>query len=180
MQEEKREAAGAPRRSNSHVGSILKRFREPIFVIALLAVPFLLFFAKAKKSTDLNAVDRALIAMMAPAERTITVAVFAVEDVFRGYLALRGVRDENVRLRRENLRARLLEQQAAELRLENDRLRHLLDFADKQAPMRLLVAQVVAVGVSPHSHTLRIARGLDDAWRNSPARTPTCSSSSAP
>jgi rod shape-determining protein MreC len=144
------------------VGSILKRFREPIFVIALLAVPFLLFFAKAKKGIELNRVDRAVIALLAPIERTITGTVFAVSDVFRGYIALRGVREENLRLRREGLRARSVEQQIVELRLENDRLRHLLDYTDKQAPTRLLVARVIAVGVSPHSHTLRIARGLED------------------
>jgi len=144
------------------VGSILKRFREPIFVIALLAVPFLLFFVRAKKGIELNRVDRALIALLAPVERTITGTVFAVSDVFRGYLALRGVGEENLRLRREGLRARSLEQQVVELRLENDRLRHLLDYTDKQAPTRLLVAHVIAVGVSPHSHTLRIARGFDD------------------
>jgi hypothetical protein len=56
------------------VGSILKRFREPIFVIALLAVPFLLFFVRAKKGIELNRVDRALIALLAPVERTITPA----------------------------------------------------------------------------------------------------------
>jgi rod shape-determining protein MreC len=144
------------------VGSILKRFREPIFVVALLAIPFVIFFVKAKKGIELNPVDRALIAMMAPVERTITVAVFGVTDVWRSYLALTSVREENLRLRRENLHSRAIEQQTAELRLENERLRHLLEFADKQAPTRLLVAQVVAVGASPHSHTLRIARGLDD------------------
>jgi rod shape-determining protein MreC len=144
------------------VGSILKRFREPIFVIALLAVPFLLFFAKAKKGIELNRVDRAVIALLAPIERTITGTVFAVSDVFRGYIALRGVREENLRLRREGLRFRSVEQQIVELRMENDRLRHLLDYTDKQAPTRLLVAKVIAVGVSPHSHTLRIARGLED------------------
>src|SRR5438132_1836654 len=65
-------------------------------------------------------------------------------------------------LRRENLVAHQLEQQAAELKQENERLRHLLDFVDKQQPTRLLIARVVAVGASPHSHTLRIARGSDD------------------
>jgi rod shape-determining protein MreC len=144
------------------VGSILKRFREPIFVIALLAVPFLLFFVKAKKGMELNRVDRALIAVMAPIERTITVAVFGVADLYHGYVGLLGVREENLRLRRETLRARAVDQQAAELKLENDRLRHLLEFTDKQAPTRLLVAKVIAVGVSPHSHTLRIARGIED------------------
>lgn len=146
------------------MGSILKRFREPIFVIALLAVPFLLFFAKAKQKTlELNPVDRFLIAAMAPVENTITLAVYGVMDAWHGYVALRGVREDNELLRRELLRARSMEQQAAELRMENDRLRRLLDFTDKQGPVRLLVAPVVAVGASPHSHTLRIARGSDDA-----------------
>jgi rod shape-determining protein MreC len=48
------------------------------------------------------------------------------------------------------------------VKLENVRLRRLLDFVDKQLPTRLLVAKVVAVGASPHSHTLRIARGGED------------------
>ena len=34
--------------------SIFKRFREPIFVIALLAIPFAIFFVKAKKGRDPN------------------------------------------------------------------------------------------------------------------------------
>jgi len=144
------------------VHSIFKRFREPIFVIALLAVPFAIFFVKAKKGRELNALDRAIIFAIAPAEKAITLAVFGVIDVWNGYVALRGVREENVQLRRENLKARQLDQQAAELRMENDRLRHLLDFVDKQGPARLMIARVVAVGASPHSHTLRIARGADD------------------
>jgi rod shape-determining protein MreC len=144
------------------VHSIFKRFREPIFVIALLAVPFAIFFVKAKKGRELNALDRAVIFAIAPVEKVITLAAFGAIDAWNGYLALRGVREENVQLRRENLKARQLEQQAAELRMENDRLRHLLDFVDKQVPTRLMIARVVAVGASPHSHTLRIARGSDD------------------
>ena len=143
--------------------SIFKRFREPIFVIALLAVPFAIFFVKAKKGRDLNALDRAVIFAIAPVEKTITLAVFGAVDAWNGYIALRGVREENLALHRENLKARQLEQQAAELRLENDRLRHLLDFVDKQSTgSRVMIARVVAVGASPHSHTLRIARGSDD------------------
>jgi len=144
------------------VHSIFKRFREPIFVIALLAVPFVLFFVRAKKGRDLNALDRAVIFIIAPAEKVITLAVFGVVDAWQAYGALWGVREENLKLRRDNLKANQLEQQAAELKLENDRLRRLLDFVDKQPPARLLIARIVAVGASPHSHTLRIARGTDD------------------
>jgi rod shape-determining protein MreC len=144
------------------VHSIFKRFREPIFVIALLAIPFSVFFVKAKKGRDLNVLDRAIIFAIAPAEKLITLAAFGAIEAWDGYVALRNVREENVQLRRENLKARQLEQQAAELKLENERLRHLLDFVDKQVAMRLMIARVVAVGASPHSHTLRIARGSDD------------------
>ena len=142
--------------------SIFKRFREPIFVIALLAVPFVLFFVRAKKGRDLNALDRAVIFIIAPAEKVITLAVFGVVDAWQAYGALWGVREENLKLRRDNLKANQLQQQTAELKLENERLRRLLDFVDKQPPARLLVARVVAVGASPHSHTLRIARGTED------------------
>jgi len=144
------------------VHSIFKRFREPIFVIALLAIPFAIFFVKAKKGRELNPLDRAVIFAIAPVEKTITLAVFGLIDVWDGYFALRGVREENLALRRDNQKARQLEQQAGELRLENERLRHLLDFVDKQAPAHVMIARVVAVGASPHSHTLRIARGSDD------------------
>ena len=142
--------------------STFKRFREPIFVIALLAVPFILFFVRAKKGRDLNALDRAVIFAIAPVEKVITLAGFGLVDLWHDYGALRGVREENLQLRRENLKAHQLDQQTVELKLENERLRHLLDFVDKQLPMRLLLARVVAVGASPHSHTLRIARGSDD------------------
>ena len=142
--------------------SIFKRFREPIFVIALLAVPFTIFFVKAKKGRDLSALDRAVIFVIAPVEKTITLTAFGLVDAWNGYVALRVVREESLQLRRENLKARQLEQQATELRLENDRLRHLLDFVDKQGGQRVMIARVVAVGASPHSHTLRIARGADD------------------
>jgi rod shape-determining protein MreC len=144
------------------VGSILKRFREPIFVVALLAVPFILFFVRAKKGRELNLVDRVVISLIAPVERTLTVAAYGVGDLWKSYAALRGVREDNLRLRRQAIQARSLEQQAAELRLENDRLKRLLDYTDKIAPTRMLVARVVAVGASPHSHTLRIARGKED------------------
>jgi rod shape-determining protein MreC len=144
------------------VHSIFKRFREPIFVIALLAVPFVLFFVKAKKGRELNALDRAVLFAIAPVEKVITLAAFGVIDVYQGYFALRGVREENLRLRRDNLKAQQIEQQAAELKVENERLRHLLDFVDKQPSPRLLIGRVIAVGASPHSHTLRIARGSDD------------------
>src|SRR5439155_21012381 len=109
------------------VRTIIKGYRGPIFVVALLAIPFAIFFAKAKKGRDPTLLDRAIISLIAPVERTITGFAFGVVDVWRGYVALHGVRDENVALRRENIRARQVEQQTVELRMENERLRRVLD-----------------------------------------------------
>src|ERR1051325_1808719 len=142
------------------MGSLLKRYREPLFVIGLLAASFLAFFVQAKKGVGLSPVDRVVVALTAPVERTITGAAFGAIDAWRGYVALRSVREQNLDLRRQNLAARQLEQQNAELRLENERLRRLLDFADKQAPKRLLVGG--GGGGGAHSHSLRIDRGSDD------------------
>ncbi len=143
--------------------------------MALLGLPLGIFFAKAKAGHHggLNPLDRALLFITAPAERAIVGAAFGAIDAWRGYGALHGVREENLRLRREVLRAQAVDQQSAELKKENERLKRLLDYSDKQAPVRLLVAQVVAVGASPHSHTLRIARGSDDGvTRGAPVVTP--------
>src|SRR5436305_538440 len=42
------------------------------------------------------------------------------------------------------------------------RLKHLLEYADRSRPTRFLSAELIAVGASPHSHVLRIARGSED------------------
>jgi rod shape-determining protein MreC len=144
------------------VNSLLKRFREPIFVIALLAFPFMAFFVRAKKGRELNPADRAVLAVTAPAEHAIMVGAYALIDGWQGYIALRSVRRENLELRKERLQAVAIQQQSIELKLENERLKRLLDYTDKQTPLRMLTARVVAVGASPHSHSLRIARGSDD------------------
>ncbi len=153
--------------------SLFRRYRELIFVALLLGVPFGVFFAKAKKGHQLNLLDRGLLLLTAPAEHAIVSGAFFGTDLWHGYFALRGVREDNLSLRRELVRAQGEAGTARELRGENERLKRLLDFEDKQAPTRLLVAQVVAVGASPHSHMLRIARGSSDGvLKGSPVISP--------
>jgi rod shape-determining protein MreC len=144
------------------VRSLLRRYREPIFVAFLLALPFTVFAVKAKQKLALNLFDRAVIAMTAPVERLIVWSVHGVQDGWDGYVALGSVREDNFRLRRELLQVKGRSSTFAETKAENDRLRRLLDYTDKQGPLRSLVAPVVAVGASPHSHVLRIARGSEE------------------
>ena len=145
--------------------SLIRRYREPIYVAFLLALPFVIFAAKARKPISLNPLDRVILALTAPIEKAIVVAVSGVQDIWHGYIALRQVREENLRLRRDVLRNRGESGSLGELKAENERLKRLLQYADRQSPTRYLVAEVIAVGASPHSHILRIARGTADGVR---------------
>jgi rod shape-determining protein MreC len=155
------------------VRSLLRRYREPIFVAALLLWPFAIFAMKAKRPLSLSVWDRAVIALTAPMEKAIVLLVHGVQDGWFGYVALRNVREDNWRLRRELLRFKAENTRLGEFKAENERLRRLLDYADKKPSARFLVAPVVAVGASPHSHVLRVARGSDDGvYRGMPVVAP--------
>ena len=145
--------------------SLLRRYREPIYVAFLLALPFVIFAAKARKPMRLNMLDRIVLALTAPIEKAIVVSVSGVQDAWYGYIALRHVREENLRLRRDVLHNRGETGSVTELKAENERLKRLLQYADRENPTRYLVAEVIAVGASPHSHILRIARGSTDGVR---------------
>ena len=142
--------------------SLLRRYREPVFVAFLLALPFAFFAAKARKPMHHNYFDRAILALTAPVEKAIVVAVNGVQDAWHGYVALRGVREENLRLRGEALHEHNEASALAEVKAENERLKRLLEYADRNSPTRYLAAEVIAVGASPHSHVLRVARGTAD------------------
>lgn len=130
-------------------------------MVLLLSGPLLVLAARFRP-LPLRAANAAVVALTAPVERAITLVAFGVVDGWAGYVWLHRVHQENLRLRRELLQRQQQAQRAAELQAENARLKVLLDYVDKERPVRLLSAGVIAVGASPHSHSLRIARGSDD------------------
>ncbi len=144
------------------MGSLLRRYLEPIFVLGLLTLPVIVFLVNGRKAQTPNWVDHVVITLTAPVEHAIVVIAGGLTDAWGNYLWLRHVREEDQALRRELLRQRAELQLYAEAQSENNRLRGLLDYAERSPRLKLLAAQVVAVGASPHSHTIRIARGEHD------------------
>ena len=116
--------------------SLLRRYREPVFVAFLLALPFAIFAAKARKPMSHNLFDRAVLAVTAPVEKAIVMAVNGMQDAWHGYVALRGVREENLRLRRDVLHDHNEASALIEVKAENERLKRLLEYADRQSPTR--------------------------------------------
>lgn len=104
-----------------------------------------------------------VIAVTAPLHAGLTGAGRSVHGLWEDYLALRGVREENAELRD---RVRALQEQAArtaDLLTENERLRALLDLADRRKDLRLRAARVVGRSNSPFFRVMRIELDVGDA-----------------
>ena len=147
------------------VSTLFRSYREVVFVGVFLALPVLVYVSRDQKRWF----DRGLMAFTAPVEQGITVAVGSVTDAWGKYIWLRKVRDQDFEIRRDLQHSKAGLQLAAEISQENIRLRGLLELADKSRPMKLVAAPVIAVGASPHSHTLRIARGAKEGIKTGQA-----------
>jgi rod shape-determining protein MreC len=146
------------------VFALLKQYRELVVTLVLLALPLATYLSHAKHGRELNRFDRWVLTATGPLERGLDAAVFAAEDAWGEYVARGDVYRQN-----RELRARVLHLEAQtlsleEARLENERLRQLLDLprAATEAP---LVARVVGTGLAPNFLSVRISRGENDGVR---------------
>lgn len=144
--------------------SLLKRYRELLVVSALLLYPFGTFLARGRGTRDPNFIDRSLIAASAPLQRAIGWAIDGVGATWSSYVNLRGVKEQNDRLRQENTDLRGRAHALAEAQLENERLRGLLGYA-AEATGHEVPARVIAINPVSHPFSLRIDRGSDHGVR---------------
>jgi rod shape-determining protein MreC len=91
-------------------------------------------------------------------QRLVSGAVTGVQDIWNGYVALRGVKDENAALRQElqDLQIRLQEERALAQRTED--LRQLLELRQR-AELETTAAEIIAGGASPEFRTVTIDKG---------------------
>ena len=141
--------------------ALLKQYRELVVTLFLVAFPFAVYLSHAKRGRDLNPLDRGIVAVTGPIERALMATVGAGQDAWADYVSLRTVRAENLKLRHDVLHLQEEALSLQEARLENERLRQMLDFSrSRTAPM--LIAPVVGIGLAPTYLSLRIARGETD------------------
>jgi len=88
-------------------------------------------------------------------------AAGALHAIWNGYAALRGVREENARLVRENTDLRVQLQQARANAAGADEMRALLDMRP-HLPWKTTGAEVVAGSLSPDFRAITIDKGLAD------------------
>ncbi len=143
-----------------------KRYRDIAIVVLLLAVPFFFLRASVRRPEDMNAVDRALMAVAAPLEYVAAVMARGVSRIVSGYVYLLDVKEDNNRLVFENarLRSKLRELESEEA--ENRRLRRLLGLREA-IPEETVSAVVVAKDTTEYFRVAHVvldssAAGLRD------------------
>ena len=141
--------------------TLLKRHRQLLLVSLLLLYPLGRFLASGQRSRQPHFLDRAIIAVTAPLQRVLTSGFDGAVGLVRAYITLHGVREENELLRGENLRLSAAVHALGEARMENERLRKLLGYADA-APGPEIAARVLGVNPAPKLLSVRINRGESD------------------
>ncbi len=145
------------------MGGLLKRYRELILVVVLLVVPLGAYFAHVKRPSERSRLDRTVLTLSGPIEKGTGWAIGKVLNVWYGYVALRHAHERAAALQGQ---VDLLELDRLDLhrtREENERLRHLLAFAQETPSRRVVGGRVIGVRLDPKGLQLvTIDRGADD------------------
>lgn len=143
---------------------LLRRYRELILAALLLVVPLGVYLAHAKEASELNAVDRVVLAVTHPLEKVVAWVVTGGLETWRGYVALRGAHAEAARLARDLGTVERERQALQQVRAENDRLRALLGFAQSTPDLAVVGARVIGARLDPKGalQLLTLDRGASD------------------
>lgn len=144
--------------------SLFKRHRELLLVTTLLVYPFVTFLSQGGRGRDPNVVDRVILGITAPIQRWLLGGGEAVAEGVRSYVALRGVREENLALADEAARLRNEMNDLTELRAENQRLKQAMGYADA-TPESEVLARVVGFSPAPSPKAVRLDRGISAGVR---------------
>jgi rod shape-determining protein MreC len=148
--------------------ALLKRHREPLLVLALLAYPLFNLLGSGRRVREPNAVDRVLLGVTAPLQRGLVAGIDGVAGAWERYVSLRHVQRENQRLREEVQQLHADVSGMQEARNENERLRRLLNYPETGSGPRV-AARVVGINPDANRLTVRIDRGEADGVRRNMA-----------
>jgi rod shape-determining protein MreC len=149
--------------------SWFQRNRVRIFFAALLLFLFLIFIARMKDPRNLNWMDRALIWITSPFQHAVVWVFDGVAGIFGDYVYLVGVHEENQKLKEQVEQLQRELSALEETRVENLRLRKLVNMSESLGDIRMVAARVVGVGTSPFTRIIRIDVGSNDGVKEGDA-----------
>lgn len=142
---------------------LIERHRTRIAAFAAIVVPLFLLYVHGRSPRKTTVVEYVLMQTTSPVQGAASRMLSGFEDVWKGYVALVDVAEDNERLTeerrvltREALRAKKLDE-------DNRRLRRLLGFKRTRRDLRTVAAHVIGQDVSPYSRVVRIAIDVGEA-----------------
>ena len=104
----------------------LRRYRDIVLVVLLLAVPFFFLRASIRRPEEMNAVDRTVMRLAAPLQYFAAATARGVSGIIGDYVYLVDVKADNNKLAYENARLRTKVREITAVQVENRRLLRLL------------------------------------------------------
>ncbi len=149
--------------------ALIERLRVPLLLLLLVALALLAIAsdrrALARGDRESGWLRGVLLEVAAPVQKALTAPVDGTRNAWSHYVALRGVRTENERLRERLAQLEEENLQFREALVEGGRLRTIAEMRrDVEVPMR--PAQVVGMDISPWFHSVLIDRGRRDGVRS--------------
>jgi rod shape-determining protein MreC len=121
----------------------LRRSRDAVVVILLLALPFFVLRSNVRDPRKLNALDRLIIRISAPMQYVGSLVGRGISSLVGSYVYLVDVKQDNARLQHENAVLRERVRKLEGLEAENRRFREKLNLKE-QLGADALTAQVIA------------------------------------
>jgi len=140
------------------------RQRTAVLFIAVMLAHILLISAQVNSKSGVPLLESVTFGVFSEVQRAASSMTGGLRNAWAGYVHLRGVREENLELRRQLETAQVQLQQERAAAQHAHQLEELLGF-QKQVEVKTIAAGVIGAGASPDFRTATINRGSNDGLK---------------
>jgi len=140
---------------------LFRRYHLFIFIILLLLAALVLMSLRAQQRKGVEFFDALLMEICSPFQKASTFVSKTIRGTFQQYVFLVNLEKENRMLKQKVAELQAETHQIKEMRLANDRLRHLLQFREKNSSS-MIGAEVIGQDPSSWFKSVTIDKGERD------------------
>lgn len=137
---------------------LIRKYRTPLLAGCLLLAALLLYTYQIRQRQQTSLFHKGLVQLTAPFQKIIDASIETLADGWAHYLWLVDTARDNEQLQVKNVQLQAELDTLSETRLENERLRLLLDFKE-QIKLPVLPAQIIGEDTSSWFRTVVIDKG---------------------
>ncbi|GAK59958.1 rod shape-determining protein MreC [Candidatus Vecturithrix granuli] len=149
--------------------NLLTRYRHISLFLLFLFISMTLLSLHQSPETLIkpsNIMERGMLLILEPFQSMVTAVTMQFQRIWDGYIALIQLSEENQRLREEIQQLRAEKNRYIEDALAYERLKGTVDLVETRQ-FSTILARVIGIDASNHSHTILVNRGSDDGVQES-------------